>query len=403
VDTNGWRAGLRPDLRIPLVLLAACLGLVMGCAVDPNTTSGQTTTTTSTTTTPTATPTATPTPTPTVTSTPTPTPTPTPTSPPTVSKALWVANGNDVLEFVPSQFVNGVSDPAPNLVLNSSALTSPQGVQFDISGNLWVVDGGASPAQPALMRFSTTVLSKLHTTSNPPPSVIINSVFFQFPQQGAIDGAGQLWVTDNLANAVYMFTPSQLAVSSANVTPTTILAANPPFNGPLGIAFDPNHNLWVANNAGTTIVKFNAPTLAQTGNVTLTPNVTISNTSQSIQGPWGLAFDAAGNLWSSNANAPNTIVEFPQSVLAASGSPTPTVTIAPTMTGGFSTLAAPNGIAFDNLGDLSAISSSTPFGAAIFDAAQLSSGGALTPMQFLVGAATQLANPAGCTFGPVVP
>src|ERR1035441_532890 len=66
-----------------------------------------------------------------------------PTTMPLASTALWVANGANVLEFLPSQLIAGVSDPAPHIALNSaSGLGAPQGVQFDANGNLWVLDGG---------------------------------------------------------------------------------------------------------------------------------------------------------------------------------------------------------------------------------------------------------------------
>jgi hypothetical protein len=67
-----------------------------------------------------------------------------------------------------------------------------------------------------------------------------------------------------------------------------------------------------------------------------------------------------------------------------------------------STLASPNGIAFDNLGDLATISSATPFGVALFGQTQLTAGGAIAPTAFLVGQTTTLNAPAGCNFGPVV-
>jgi hypothetical protein len=65
-------------------------------------------------------------------------------------------------------------------------------------------------------------------------------------------------------------------------------------------------------------------------------------------------------------------------------------------------LTAPNGIAFDNLGDLAAISSATPFGTALYGANQTVMSGALMPTTLLVGNTTTLNAPAGCNFGPVV-
>lgn len=330
------------------------------------------------------------------------------TTTPTISKALWVANGTNVVEFIPSQLSATSTMMAPHLSNNSGVFGAPQGVTFDAAGNLWVIDGGTVAAggmvKPALYEFTPAQLSALGTTNNPMPTVTINSASFTFPQQAVFDANGNLWVSDNGANAVYVFTPAQLATTTTNAAPNITITSTPAFAGALGIAFDAAGNLWVANNASTTIFGFNAGHLPTTSTtVALTPDVTLSDDGKgSIQGPWALVFDGTGNLWSSNANAPDTVVEFAKASLAASGNRAPAVTLSPTMVNGNSTLAAPNGIAFDNLGDLAAISSATPFGAALFGQSQLTAGGAVAPTVFLVGKATTLNAPAGCNFGPVV-
>jgi hypothetical protein len=169
--------------------------------------------------------------------------------------------------------------------------------------------------------------------------------------------------------------------------------------------------LWsIANNASTTIYEFNSgdlPPPTTPATVSLVPNVILSDdgvvNNGSIQGPWALVFDSTGNLCSSNANAPNTVVEFAKAVLTTTGDPVPAVTLSPaTEKHGAATLAAPNGIAFDNLGDLAAISSASPFGAALFIASQLVAGGAVLPNTLLFGKTTTLNAPVGCNFGPFV-
>ena len=53
---------------------------------------------------------------------------------PQVDKALWIANGTKVVEFVPLQLDPGAMDKAPHLVNNSSVFGAPQGVTFDAEG-----------------------------------------------------------------------------------------------------------------------------------------------------------------------------------------------------------------------------------------------------------------------------
>jgi hypothetical protein len=134
----------------------------------------------------------------------------------------------------------------------------------------------------------------------------------------------------------------------------------------------------------------------------LTPDVVLSDDGQlSIQGPWALTFDSTGNLWSSNGNTPFTLVEFASASLAATGPPVPAVTLSPTMVNGYSSLNAPNGICFDDVGDLAAANSAGAFGIAFFTQTQLTTG-ATAPHTFIVGAATTLNAPAGCNFGTLV-
>ena len=290
----------------------------------------------------------------------------------------------------------------------------PQGVTFDNYGDLWVIDGGTvatgGTVAPALFEFTSQQLAQLSTNAAPTPAVTISSTSFKFPQQAAFDQRGNLWVTDNGSNAVYVFTGKQLSATATAAVPAVSITSTPAFNGPLGIAFDYKGDLYVANNATTTIFGFSATSLPMVSSnstaattAALIPTETLSDDgSGSIQGPWALAFDGYGDLWSSNANAPNTVVEFKPSQIMATGSPTPNITLASATVSSNATLVAPNGIAFDEYGDLAAVSSAAPFGVAGFGPGQLQSNpaSALTPDVFLVGSGTTLNAPAGDTFGP---
>ncbi len=333
---------------------------------------------------------------------------PTTPAPPTINKALWVANGTNVVEYIPSQLAAGSTQMAPHLINNSGVFGAPQGVVFDSNGDLWVIDGGTvatgGTVQPALYEFTPAQLADLSTSNSPSPNITIQSTNFVFPQQAVFDAKGNLWVSDNGANSVFVFTPAQLAATNTSASPNITITSTPAFTGPLGITFDTIGDLWVANNGTTTIFEFKAQNLPQSsGSGSLTPDVMLSDDGNgSIQAPWALIFDSKGDLWSSNANSPSTIVEFAASSLTASGSPTPAVTLSPVMEGMSATLSAPNGIAFDNLGDLAAISSASPFGIAFFGQTMLMDGGTNDPTLLIVGSATTLNAPAGCNFGPVV-
>jgi len=324
----------------------------------------------------------------------------------TITKALWVANLTSVVEFLPSQLTAG-GDQTPTLVNASSVFGSVEGIAFDTSGNMWVIDAGdlssQGTARPAIYEFSASQVAQLSSNQEPTPVLTINYTGFTTPVQGRFDAGGDLWVTDSGSNAVFEYTAAQLAAGGFTVTPNVRLTATPAFSSPVGISFSPTGNLWIANNGTSTLEEFNVTALptAFGSNVTLTPNVILGNNGSSLAAPFGLAFDPSGNLWAANTNTPDALVRFVPSNLAASGDPAPFVITSATE-GGNGTLVAPNGIAFDNLGDLVAVSSGSPFGIPFYAASQLKSGGTVVPQEFLVGPNTTLNEPAGVAFGPIV-
>jgi hypothetical protein len=325
-------------------------------------------------------------------------------------QALWVANNTDVVEF--SKLPSGVHDQKPLVQLDSSVFGAPQGVVFDSSNDLWVIDGGTvatgGTTPPSLEEFTEAQLGNLKKDPTPTPTIQITSADFVFPQQAVFDGSGNLWVSDNGANAVFVITPAQLT-AGGDISFTTTIESDPPFDGPLGIAIN-GGNLYIANNATTTIFEFNADHLPAIGSglTTLVPDVVLSDDgSGSIQGPWALIFDAAGDLWSSNANSPFTLVKFGASQITATGDPTPEVTISPvdvkvSKKVQDESLQAPNGIAFDDKGDLVAISSASPFGVADYNPKEQAANGSPKPTSLVVGAKTTLDAPAGANFGPAI-
>jgi hypothetical protein len=341
---------------------------------------------------------------------------------PQITQGLWIANGTNVLEYTPPQLAAGDSAMAPKVSIDSSAFGAPQGVTFDAAGNLWVMDPQANvngTMTPALLEFSAAQLAALPQNDQPQPITVITTSGLMFPQQSVFDAQGNQWVTDHNANAIYVFTSSQLAQTGVQDIVPAVTITSAAFNGPLGIVFDTSGDLFIANNGGvptsnsqmsavgTSIVEFTAgqlpsPASAPSAPLSLVPDIVLNDDGQgSVQGPWALVFDKQGDLWSSNANAPFTLVEFPAAVRTTSGDPTPAIIISPATVGGNATLNAPNGICFDNLGDLAALDSAGSFGLALFGAGQLGSG-TQDPMTFIVGNTTTLNAPAGCNFGPVV-
>ncbi|MGD1019973.1 MAG: hypothetical protein ABSA12_11725 [Verrucomicrobiia bacterium] len=129
------------------------------------------------------------------------------------------------------------------------------------------------------------------------------------------DSQGNLYVANYLANTIQKF----------DTTGNGSIFASSGLSGPAGLAFNGDGNLYVANMDGNTIVKFDAY-----GNGTVFAN-------SGLDGPIGLAFDSSGNLYVANYMG-NTIVKFDpsanRSVFANLG------------------LDGPAGLAFDSGGNL---------------------------------------------------
>ena len=339
------------------------------------------------------------------------TPTPSPTSTAATSTARWIDNQLNVQEFVPSQLsFRAFRRQCPRrLLVKWALLNAVNGVIFDRARDLWVIaegaEGGVGQEPSTLSEF---IVADLSASGARGPSVTIRFSGFGRPSQGVFDTNGDLWVSDYGTDTIYEHSASQLAISGPivipNLAPNVQLMSNPALNRLVGMAFDTEGNLWVANSNSTTIFEFDSMGLPTApGPIdTLTPNVVLSDDgSDSIQAPWAPAFDAARDLWSSNSATPFTVMEFAKRVLGDSGSPVPAVTISPTQVAGFSSLNIPSGITFDNLGGLAIGNIGTvPNSISLFNNAQIAVSGAPLPDVF-VYAQNYFLAPTGMVFGPI--
>jgi hypothetical protein len=264
---------------------------------------------------------------------------------------LWVTinGGTSVVEYSALQLAaGGTPAPAVTISANAGSLNAPSGLAFDAAGDLWV----ANYVESSIVEFTP---SQLAVSGSPAPAVVIGDAVIGDTANSllgsiglAFDGQGDLWVA-NLGTqsecfkakgaSVVEFTPSQLA-ASGTPTPVVALPRAKDLNGPFMIAFDATGNLWVTNGANIpySVVAFSPAQLTTSG--TPTPAIELTPNAGSLDGPAGLAFDASGDLWVANM-LNNSVVEFTPAQIAVSGAPVPATVI----TG--SSLSAPFGIAFD--------------------------------------------------------
>lgn len=211
---------------------------------------------------------------------------------------LWVSDSAGyIFEYDVAQ-LDGSGATTPAMTIDATAYGGVTGLAFDASGNLWAGDFNSSQVleyTPAQLALGGAVTPTAVISPNATPSLAR-------PEGLAFDVSGNLWVANSSSsvNTVVAFTPGQLAVAgNSTPDPAVTIGANgtPSLSRPGGLAFDASGNLWVANLTNNTVVRFGVAQLVPPGGP-LTPEATIASGSfASNGGPWGLAFDASGALW----------------------------------------------------------------------------------------------------------
>lgn len=172
---------------------------------------------------------------------------------------------------------------------------------------------------------------------------------------------GGIWVTDNANDRLLLLTANQYAVTGAPTPAVTIQSDGASLRQPIGLCFDRDSNLWVAVQGR---LEMYVPTdLDDSGPTTPTRVLRAAN----LQYPADITFDAAGNLWLTNASftvAENAIVVFTPAQLAAGGLQVPQLRIESP------SFALIEGMRFDRAGDLW-VASNDGFSVARFAAADL--------------------------------
>jgi sugar lactone lactonase YvrE len=219
-------------------------------------------------------------------------------------------------------------------------LEAPEGLAFDGSGNLWVVDGIADQ----LEEFTTTQLLVGGTAT---PATIVSLAGLTAagetwtPLGLAIDSHGNFWIGAQLATpplgsaadsapsyVVAEFAPA--AADTGNPAPVLVLLTqgiHPAGYGP-GVTFDRSGNLWTTNAAGASVTEFSADAVTA-GGANVTPALTI--TGSGLTGTADLRFDGNAVLFvggSVNA-AGGTLYGYSPSTIQTSGAPKPKLTYGP--------------------------------------------------------------------------
>ena len=260
--------------------------------------------------------------------------------------------------------IQTVAGGGPNqLPALSASLNSPSAVAVDKSGNVYVAVANDMRVYKIDTTGKLTVLAGNGVFGYAGDGGPATSAEFQFPSGLAVDGSGNVFISDAFASVV-----REVVASTGNIQ--TVAgngaagysgdggpAVNAGLNSPEGIAVDNSGNLFIADTSNSVVREV----VAATGNIqTVAGNGTSGYTGDGglptaaeLQIPEAVFVDGNGNLFISDIG-PNVI----RKVTASSGLIS---TVAGNGTGGYSgdggpatsaMLNVPNGVAVDSSGNL---------------------------------------------------
>ncbi len=215
---------------------------------------------------------------------------------------VWTANPHtqNVSEF---SSLGVPLSPSTGFILETYESASPVSIAIDSSGNAWVVDSEAG----SVVKFSPTgtLLSPAGTNSS-------DGGFFggglYAPTAIAIDGADNVWVTNNAAIG-YQSTTSSVTEFSNSGTPLSPAVGfiGGGMNAAASIAIDNSGNVWIGNGTEGISELSNAGVPISPVNVSTAGGYTGGGAYDS----YGIAIDASGQVWT--ANGDGTVSEFSNS------------------------------------------------------------------------------------------
>src|SRR6266581_804323 len=256
----------------------------------------------------------------------------------------WSSSGSTSIT-VYTAGATGNAAPIATIAGANTGLSGPTGLAFDPAGRLYVTnDAGSVTVYAAGASGNVAPIATIGGSSS------TDNTGLNYPVGIARDRAGRLYVTNPGPNTVTVFA----AGASGNATPATTISTISPANQtgyPTGIALDPAGNVYVTNNqyraTGSGIYP-SVTVYAPGAGGTAAPTRTITGAHTGMNGPVGIARDAAGNLYV--ANAGNSCCGLGNSITVYGSRATGNATPSAMITGGSTGLNRPVGIALDAAG-----------------------------------------------------
>jgi len=164
---------------------------------------------------------------------------------------LWVSDSIAVGAI--SEFQSESTPPAtpasPSTGFTGGGLADPWGIAIDPNGNVWTANSSSTKSSISLFGAGGTAISSATGYTGGGLNV---------PEGIAIDGAGNVWVANRGTTATSPPYPnsciSEFSSVGAAISPSTGFQAG--LNLPLSIAIDGSGNVWVSNTSLNTVTEF---------------------------------------------------------------------------------------------------------------------------------------------------
>ncbi len=264
------------------------------------------------------------------------------------SSNIYVADNiaNSVLVYPAGSNGNVAPSSATISTIMTTGLGWPQGIALDSSGKIYVADDGPFGGGPG-----SVFIYPAGSNANTAPTATISgsNTALSYPQGIALDSSGNIYVTDESATSVFIYS----AGSKGNVAPTaTISGSDTDLDTPEGIALDSSRNIYVADDGDDSCDGTESVYVYPAGSSSnAAPSATISGGNTGLCYPYGIALDSSGNIYVADEGAASVFV-FPPLASLPSQPNYPNVRPIATISGSNTGLSGPYGIALDSSGNI---------------------------------------------------